>query len=258
MVRLRAGLVATACLLASGTSASTFNIIFELPVAPSDSQAAILADAEFFWEYYITGYQTGISVDALTIEVGAYDLDGLYGTLAETSIAAVSAQDSFTLPEAAFIDFDLADLDWLEVTDELFGVLVHEIAHAMGFGSLWIENGVYEAASGAYLGAAGLAAYRAEFDPSADFVPVELDFGPGTADAHWAETWAGGPNALMTGFNDPPLYISRTTIASFRDLGYTIAPIALPSGMWLSLGALAFLGAVAGQRRLEPQAAIRV
>jgi len=110
MVRMRAGLMATACLLASGTSASTFNIVFELPVAPSDSQAAILADAEFFWEYYITGYQTGISVDALTIEVGAYDLDGMDGTLAETSIAAVSVQEGFTLPEAAFIDFDLADL----------------------------------------------------------------------------------------------------------------------------------------------------
>ena len=55
MVRMRAGLMATACLLASGTSASTFNIVFELPVAPSDSQAAILADAEFIWEYFITG-----------------------------------------------------------------------------------------------------------------------------------------------------------------------------------------------------------
>ena len=55
MVRLRAGIVATTCLMAGSASASTFNIVFELPVAPSDSQAAILADAEFFWEYYITG-----------------------------------------------------------------------------------------------------------------------------------------------------------------------------------------------------------
>ena len=245
----RTGVLAWACLLAGGASASPFDIVFEPAQTPSESQAALLSAAEGYWESLILGYSGGASVEALTIEVGAYDDDGVDGTLADANWTEVVESGGFVLPAAGYIDFDVADLGPLEESGELLDTLVHEVAHVMGFGTLWVENGVYAAGSGAYTGRNALATYRAEFDPRATFVPVELDGGPGTQDVHWAEDWAGGPGELMTGFADPDEFLSDTTIASFRDLGYETvalpapAPIPLPAGLWLGLGALGLLGA---------------
>jgi len=78
--------------------------------------------------------------------------------------------------------------------------IAHEIGHALGIGTLWEDNEVYNDGDGGtgnrtlaggtpgqYMGAAALAAYQVEFDLTATFVPVELDGGPGTANGHWNE-----------------------------------------------------------------------
>ncbi len=52
-------------------------------------------------------------------------------------------------------------------------------------------------------------------------VPVENTCGPGTADSHWREVIFD--NELMTGFiSSTPNPMSRTTISSLQDLGYTV------------------------------------
>ena len=249
MLKKTTALVALLSVFGAAASASVFDIVFELPEAPSDSQQALLDAAETFWEGAIVGYQSGIAVDALTIQVGAFDIDGPGGTLAEASPTDAVNQGGFIVPTEGFVDFDVNDLDSLEESDLLFSVLLHEVAHVMGLGTLWEANGVYVDDSGEYLGASGLAAYQEEFDPLAAFVPVELDFGPGTANAHWDENWAGGSAALMTGIFEGPTFTSNTTIASFTDLGYLVAgvaPIPLPAGIWLGLSGLAAFG-VAGR-----------
>jgi len=156
------------------------------------------------------------------------------------------------------MQFDTADLEVMEVNGVLLNVITHEMAHVMGFGTLWVYNGVYQNGSGQYTGANGLAAYQAEFDPAATFVPVELGGGPGTANAHWDEMDGGVVDGdtgltgitnswgadmgyeLMTGWlnstGDEPAFISNTTVQSFVDIGYVAsvqASVPEPATAWL-------------------------
>ena len=119
--------------------------------------------------------------------------------------------------------FDSSDLSAMENNNTLYSVIVHEMAHVIGFGSLWTYNNIYDNGTGQYTGAAATAAYKAEFDPSASFVPVELDGGQGTEDAHWDESWAGPSSDIMTGYLEGAVTISQTTLASFEDLGYIVS-----------------------------------
>jgi hypothetical protein len=137
----------------------------------------------------------------------------------------------------------------LELNGSFLDVIKHEMAHVMGFGTTWTDNGVCVDESGQFTGANALAAYRAEFAPGANFVPVDIVSGQGTRNGHWAENWAGGPFDLMTGFLNTPTFTSNTTIQSFVDIGYSTAPVPLPAGAVLLLGGLGIMGAVGARRR---------
>lgn len=243
-------------LLPSATLASTLDIVFDSPAETSESQLQLLSEAEQFWETVLPGYQPGIEIENVTISVGAFDIDGESGRLAQAGPIDLVDQGGFILPTGGFVDFDLADLEQVETEGTLFGILLHEVAHVLGFGTLWEANDLYAIGSGEYTGANAVEAYRAEFDPTASFVPAELDGEEGTRDAHWDETWAGGENELMTGFIDPPLFLSETTVASFIDLGYVAqtlpvspTPVPLPAGIWMGLSAVGLLGLMRGRRR---------
>ncbi|MDW3223209.1 MAG: leishmanolysin-related zinc metalloendopeptidase [Paracoccaceae bacterium] len=232
-------------LLPHAALSSTLNLSFATPAGTSKTQLQLLAEAERFWETLLPGYQPGITINDVVINVYAFDIDGEDGFVAFGRPNGLVKQSGYTLPTRGSVDFDTADLNRLEASGTLFEVLLHEVAHVLGFGTLWEANGVYEIGSGQYTGTNAVNAYRAEFDPVAEFVPAELDGAPGTRDAHWDETWAGGPNELMTGYVEPPLFLSETTIASFRDLGYetraVVTAIPLPSGIWLTIGGFGLL-----------------
>ena len=100
--------------------------------------------------------------------------------------------------------------------------------------------------------------------PAAAFVPVELCGDEGTADAHWAEVCGGSgltgiidrqgrdlAYELMTGWYNRSAFVSRTTIASFQDIGYTVAQVPAPATMTL-LG-LGLVGIGAGRRKCACQ-----
>lgn len=237
--------LAAAIATAGAAASSPVDIVYKTLGPTTDSQNALLADAERFWESRVPAYRPGIDIGRLTILVDAEEIDGPDAAIGRGWPVAQVEQAGYTLPLFGWITFDAADLAPLEDAGHLFSVLLHETAHAMGFGALWEANGAAVPGSGAYTGATGLAAYRTEFDPSAAHVPVDRGDLPGTADAHWAEDWAGGPDKLMTGVlsNDP--YLSDTTIAWFGALGYApeIAPVPLPAGLGLALGGLSALGA---------------
>ncbi|WP_287134026.1 leishmanolysin-related zinc metalloendopeptidase, partial [Alteromonas sp.] len=124
--------------------------------------------------------------------------------------------------------FDTADLASLESRGTLFDVIVHEMAHVIGFGTLWTTDffiagsqSNYVSGSGRYTGEYALEIYRREFVENATFIPVELGGGAGTANSHWDEPWPGGSSDLMTGYLGPyPISLSDTTVASFADIGY--------------------------------------
>lgn len=230
-------------------SAVGFDIDLRLRGRFSDSQQRLFFDAERYWESVITGYQPGITIPKLKIVAAAKQVDGRSGVLGFAGPTVLASKRGFIVPKEGELTLDKDDLATLENTSGLGKVIMHEFAHIMGFGALWAANDAYKFSSGRYVGPSGLAAYRAEFDPAADFVPVELDGGAGTRNFHWAENWAGGTKELMTGFFDTPTFVSRTTIASFQDIGYrvgsSVAPVPLPFSAPLTIIAFAALVAAA-------------
>ena len=112
-------------------------------------------------------------------------------------------------------------------------VIMHEMGHILGIGTLWcitsdpcVDSNYMEGRTGDdpyFIGANTRAAF-AEVGGAVYTgipVPVETEGGPGTRDAHWRESVMD--NELMTGFisagNNP---MSLVTIQSLLDLGYAV------------------------------------
>lgn len=216
---------------------------------------AALVRVERMWETVITGYQPNISIASVPISVYP-TTSGLAAANYSTSII----QGGFRLATSGFMNVNINEIEnfanWQGVNangrnyiDEL---LAHEVGHALGIGTLWTLNGVYESNTFQYTGAYGLAAYQAEFNQATAFIPVEDAGNSGTPNAHWDQLMRSSPQEgdpndpyslsplvgvtdqygrdrgleLMTGAIDPDYgepFLSRFTVQSMRDLGYTVA-----------------------------------
>lgn len=218
------------------------------------TQEAIFNSAAATWESYITGYQDDLTVTdrVLTISASATAIDGSGGVLGSAGpiTGKYLLSGRFLYASTGIMNFDSADISTLESAGSLSAVILHEMAHVIGIGSLWSSSAVglsgfqelYTAGSGQYTGAAALAAWRSEFgQTAATYVPVELGGGAGTANSHWDESDGGGNTGivsnitgrdfkyeLMTGWLNSPAYISTVTLGSFRDLGYTVNVVPEP------------------------------
>jgi Leishmanolysin len=120
--------------------------------------------------------------------------------------------------------FDTDDLNSLVRAGKLDSVMLHEMGHALGVGSLlWSLNGLYSEGSGVFNPGT-----RADIEWKAigclGLLPVELDRGIGTANSHWDKECL--LDELMTGYIDlsgnrsEPL--SNITIGTLEDMGYTV------------------------------------
>ncbi len=128
--------------------------------------------------------------------------------------------------------FDTADLDGLQADGQLDETITHEMGHVLGFGTLWDSKNLISYSNTdankdgcddnpRYIGAKGVAAYKALAGPDAT-VPVEDKFGPGSCEGHWRESVF--KKELMTSFlNDGANPLSKLSIASVEDLGYTVS-----------------------------------
>lgn len=120
--------------------------------------------------------------------------------------------------------FDSADLTNLESQGLLDAVILHEIGHVLGVGTLWSASGFLQDAGGSdpiFTGPQTLAQFLALGGATYTGrpVPVENSGGAGTRDSHWRESALR--NELMTGFVNQGLNpLSRLTVGSLRDLGY--------------------------------------
>ena len=161
-------------------------------------------------------------VDDIYISAEMNALDGLGGVLGLGGPTAVRG-DTY-LPVTAVMQFDTADaLNYLGrgMFDE---IVTHEMLHSLGFGTVWSYIGLTNPTG--YIGAQALQEYNAlliaAHRATEGFVPVESEGGEGTAGAHWSETLFG--NELMTGFiNAGANPLSRMSVASLADLGYTVS-----------------------------------
>ncbi len=241
--------------------------------------------AENLWEGVLSGYQNNINVTQLAVTITSGS------SFADARTTRTTMQGGFRLNTAGLIRINPGVVDIFASWDgsgptppntEFQGVnyvddiLAHEVGHLLGISqSTWLANGIYQAGSGEYNGEHGLAAYRAEFDATATFVPVEQAGSSGTMNNHWdqimrSSSQEGNPNdpwslspltgitdsqgrdlglELMTGAIDPDHgepFLSNMTIQSLRDLGYTVVPE--PSSFCLLL--TAFLLNYRGRRSM--------
>jgi Leishmanolysin/Bacterial Ig-like domain (group 2) len=133
------------------------------------------------------------------------------------------------------MEFDTEDLQQLEDEGFLEDVILHEMGHVLGIGTLWDFQGLLvdpsltaggvpnPGADPHFTGSQAIAAFNSAGGLAyvGEKVPVEDTGGVGTADAHWRESVLD--NELMTGFigsvQNP---LSRITIASLADQGYPV------------------------------------
>lgn len=258
------------CLLLTAVSQPTSAISINLNFTGglTTSQQAIFTQAGTFWESVLIGYQPDINIPSIAIEAHSATDDGVGGSLASAGPDTYDYKDGFWFTTTGSMTIDSADLPILESNGTLEDVILHEMAHVLGFGTLWSANYVYRPDSGEYTGANALAMWQTEFSqPGAPFVPVELGGGVGHANSHWNEVDYGSADTgitdnmgrdmryeLMTGWLNStlehPSFISDMTKMSFMDIGYEVAIVPVPAAVWLFISGFGVLfGFASGKRR---------
>ncbi|MGC4033987.1 MAG: leishmanolysin-related zinc metalloendopeptidase [Tepidisphaeraceae bacterium] len=156
------------------------------------------------------------------------------------------------------MEFDEADIQGMIDDGTFVDTVTHEMAHVLGFGTVWSALGLISGEGGdtpTFTGRLATAAYNKLFGGDESGVPVESGGGDGTADSHWPED--SFVEEMMTGYAaDPGLVvpISTVTVAQFADLGYTVnmnaADVWNPYRHRTTLTTALDLGGVAYERRV--------
>ena len=154
-------------------------------------------------------------VDDIVISAELGNIDGAGGILGQAGPTSVRTASS--LPATAQMQFDIVDVNAMGL-DVFSMVVLHEMAHSLGFGSIWDRLGLVT--NGVFTGENAVEQYHAMGGTAAG-IAVEQDGGSGTAGSHWDEQTFG--NELMTGYiNNGPNYFTEMSAASFADLGYQV------------------------------------
>ena len=146
-------------------------------------------------------------------------------------------RDNGFLPVQGIMFLNTLALPGLESNLWLQDVILHEMGHALGYGTLWDVD--FQGLGGIHLrsgtpgsdptftGLAARAAFFGSVAPGTTFtgtpVPLESGGGGGTAFVHWRD--ATFTTELMTGFISAPGVpnpLSAMTVQQFRDLGYVV------------------------------------
>ncbi|MDH3495213.1 MAG: Ig-like domain-containing protein, partial [Gemmatimonadota bacterium] len=235
-----------------------FQIRLRYLTAATASQQLAFTNAAARWQSHLTadlslvavsssgfpfcgGIPVNEVVDDLVIQVILGPIDGVGGILGSAGPCALRFSND--LPAWGIMIFDTADLAALEADGRFPAVILHEMGHVLGFGTLW-DDGILLVGGGGtgdprFTGAAAIAEYvalgatGAQCNPPTitdQCVPVEGTGAEGTIDAHWREISCGTCQTtdffgreLMTGFISPvgtPNPLSIVSIAQFTDLGY--------------------------------------
>jgi hypothetical protein len=159
------------------------------------------------------------TVDDILVYIEFQTIDGPGKILGQAGPCFIRNEGS--LPVVGQLRLDQADLQTMEQNGTLDAVVLHEMGHILGIGTLWSTRQVLSGAGGAdprFTGLYAIDAYHILGGLDAT-VPVENTGEVGTRDGHWCEAIFG--NELMTGYIGRGLNpMSALTIASLRDMGY--------------------------------------
>jgi hypothetical protein len=207
-------------------------VIPHLEAAVAEWEAAITASlppvtipTSFFQSGHCGGFGeliNGASTDDVLIIVSIRPIDGPGGVLGQAGPCGLRGETA--LPFAGSVILDSDDLAPLMGNETLTYIISHEIAHVLGFGTIWSNRGLIEGAGSQdprFVGPIAVQEFNA-LGPTGT-VPVENQGGAGTRDGHWRQTVFG--DERMTGFAARPGVfqpLSRVSLASFIDLGYAV------------------------------------
>jgi hypothetical protein len=222
--------------------ADKFNICLDLNSTSGEFETWMQSfeDARDRWEQVIVE-DTGLPFDAKPYEEGGTEfateapdsVDDVYiGAIVEAIdgvgnvLGSAGWTNAFYTSEdrtkirvlTGFMRFDEADVEALMESGKWTGVILHEMGHVLGIGTLWEATGVYNAGEDEYLGSLAKAEWAAL--GCTGKLPVELDGGSGTAGGHWDEDCLD--QELMTGVVDTNMKLSVITVASLEDMGYGV------------------------------------
>ena len=238
--------------LATTADVGGYNITVRYLGEYTSAQLLAFAEAELRWESLVTGDLPDVNQDLpanqcgnnpatsgpfddLTIFVTIEPIDGPGDVLGQAGpcFIRVTSGPSNNLTVIGRMQFDVDDVELLEQEGSLQAVILHEMGHVLGFGTLWNAVGLLEdpsepnpeppLADTHFTGATAITAFNAAGGTtySQAKVPVMNVGGPGTVNSHWRDGVLDPE--LMTGFLDAgsnPL--SAITVRSLGDLGYTV------------------------------------
>ena len=208
-----------------GSTAGGFDITLTGIAALEAPVRRVFEAAAAKWESIITGdLPDSGTIDDIRIMIDVDRIDGPGGTLAQSGPERTRTSG---LPLTGSMEFDRSDVDDLLADGTLIYTVTHEMAHVLGFGTIWADDNLISGEgtrTSRFTGRQAVAAYKDLFDlRTATSIPLETGGGDGTADSHWPERSFN--NELMTGYAEGEGIIqplSRITAASFADLGYAV------------------------------------
>lgn len=236
----------------NATAAPTnFSIQLEYETTATPAQQQAFSNAKARWETVITGDLTDVNisgapacsgvtstgvVDDLKILVKLEPIDGPGNILGSAGPCLIRNSNSLTI--VGVMRFDTADLTTMENNGSLDDVILHEMGHVLGYGTLWTDFNLLQGAcddnvpgsgtSPTFVGTNAVAAFKnSNGGGSATAVPVENFPGSppscnnGTRDSHWEEDIF--KSEVLTGFISGTVRpLSLTSVQQFKDLGYVV------------------------------------
>jgi hypothetical protein len=185
------------------TPDTAFNIVVDFgTTTPTFTQRLAFQVAAARWSQVITGDLPGVgTIDDLLITARIEPIDGTGGIVGSANFT--SLRTGSNLPFTGRMRFDSADVANQEASGSLFNLVLHEMGHVLGIGSLWNNLGLIRGAgtiNPTYTGANAVREYNTLFGNTGN-VPVENTGNPGTRDVHIRESVF--QTELMTGFWAP-------------------------------------------------------
>lgn len=164
------------------------------------------------------------AIRGLRIYVVVEPIDGPSGTLGQAGPCLVRGND---LPALGIMRFDEADVAALQASGRLGRVVLHEMLHVVGVGTVWFERAVLDTTTdptnARFTGPLARQACATDLSAPtscATSVPVHSTDGDGSRFSHWRESVFD--TELMTPFLDNTSPYSRMTVQSLADLGYEV------------------------------------
>ncbi len=239
-------------------STAGFDIGLRFATMPTLSQLQTFSDAAARWEAIITGdigqqalqvaagtcnspVAINETVDDVIIVVRLEPIDGAGAVLGSAGPCFIRPGGFVPTSQASLsvmgsMRFDTADLAGLEAAGSFGSVILHEMGHVLGIGTLWSTKGLLQLPSPTsgtgldthFNGPLAITAFNTVGGSTytgGNKVPVEnSQGGAGTRNSHWREGVL--QNELMTGFLNSGAGVTNPlsvlTIQSLADIGYSV------------------------------------